>query len=207
VPAQPSTTLLILGAGGHGRVVADAALAQGAWAQLRATDGDRAKCVGELLPGVPLALPEEAERQSGAVHIAIGLASAREREALAARLPLATVIHPRACVSAHAQIGAGVFVAAQAVVAPLAQVGRCTIINHGAVVDHDAEVGEFTHIAPLVALSGRARIGSRVLVGAGAQVLPGVRVGDDVVIGAGAVVHQDIDGPGVYAGVPARRVR
>ena len=81
------------------------------------------------------------------------------------------------------------------------------IVNHGAVVDHVVLVGDYTHIAPLVSLGGGVRIGCRVLVGSGVSVLPGVRIGDDIVVGAGAVVCEDLDVPGVYAGVPARRVR
>lgn len=204
---RPSATLLILGAGGHGRVVADAALAQGAWASLCATDRDLARCRGELLPGVPVVSLEEAFARASAVHVAIGSASARGREVRSSSLPLATVLHPRASVSAHAQLAGGVFVAAQAVVAPGARLGEAVIVNHGAVVDHDVEIGDFTHVAPLVALGGGVRIGRRVLVGAGATLLPGVRIADDVVIGAGAVVRGDIEAAGVHAGVPARRVR
>ncbi|WP_338050797.1 acetyltransferase [Ramlibacter algicola] len=199
------TTLLILGAGGHGRVVADAALAQGTWERVCASDRDPDRCHGELLPGVPLQAPDAPG--PAAVHIAIGAATGREREARAASLPLATVVHPHASVSPLARVGAGSFVAAQAVLAPLAQLGSCVIVNHGAVIDHDCVVGDFSHVAPLAALGGQARVGARVLVGAGAHLLPGVRVCDDVVIGAGAVVRSDIDVPGVYAGVPARRVR
>jgi sugar O-acyltransferase (sialic acid O-acetyltransferase NeuD family) len=198
-------TLLIFGAGGHGRVVADAALAQGGWRTLRGTDRDPARCTGELLPGVPLHRVEAAT--ADAVHIAIGQAAAREREAAAATLPLATIVHPRAWVSPFATVEAGTFVAAQAVLAPGAAVGRCVIVNHGAVVDHDAQVGDFSHVAPHAALGGHARIGRRVLLGAGAKVLSHVRVADDVVIGANAVVHADITEAGVYAGVPARRIR
>jgi len=75
------------------------------------------------------------------------------------------------------------------------------------VVDHDVRVGDFTHVAPLAALGGGARIGRHVLVGAGARVLPGMSVADGVTLGAGAVVHESIAAAGVYAGVPARRVR
>jgi len=207
VPASTASTLLIFGAGGHGRVVADAALAQGGWQQLRITDRDPAHHGTPLLSGMTVLPVHDAIAQSALAHIAIGSAAAREREAKAVGLPLATVVHPRASVSPHAELGAGCFVAAQAVVAPGARLGVAVIVNHGAVVDHDAQVGEFTHIAPLAALGGHVRIGRRVLVGAGAKVLPGVRIGDDIVIGAGAVVREDLDVPGVYAGVPARRVR
>jgi acetyltransferase-like isoleucine patch superfamily enzyme len=81
------------------------------------------------------------------------------------------------------------------------------IVNHGAVVDHDVSVGDFSHVAPLVALGGAVQVGSRVLVGSGASVLPGVRIGDDIVVGAGAAVCDNLLEPGVYAGVPARRVK
>ena len=207
MPAPSTSTLLIFGAGGHGRVVADAALAQAAWQALRVTDRDASRHGAELLPGLRVEPVEAALARGGAVHIAIGSAAAREREASAAGLPLATVVHPRASVSPHAEIGAGCFLAAQCVVAPGARLGVSVIVNHGAVIDHDVRVGDFTHIAPLAALGGNVRIGSRVLVGAGAKVLPGVRIGDDVVVGAGAVVRGDLETPGVYAGVPARRVR
>lgn len=207
MPTQPQSPLLILGAGGHGAVVADAVQAQGGWPGLWVSDRDPAQWGRVLLPGLVVQSLDEAIAHCGAVHVAIGAAASRAREAAAIALPLASVLHPRAALAAHADIGAGCFVAAQAVVAPRARLGRCVIVNHGAVVDHDAQVGDFTHVAPLAALGGAVRIGQRVLVGAGAKVLSRVRVADDVVIGAGAVVTGDLDGPGVYAGVPARRIR
>lgn len=199
-------TLTILGAGGHGRVVADAAQCEGA--SVRATDRDPARCSGELLAGVALLPPDEALAGGGPVHVAIGNAQARRAEAgrlQAARL--ATVVHPGASVSAHARVGAGCFIAARAVVAPRARLGAGVIVNHGAVVDHDCEVGDFSHIAPNAALGGGVQVGADVLVGAGAVVLPGVRICEGAVIGAGAVVNENVTQPGVYAGLPARRVR
>ena len=200
-------SLLILGAGGHGRVVADAALAAGAWAHVTATDRDPARCSGELLAGIALH-PSSIVQEAAAVHVAIGDAGARARE-VAGLKPgvLATVVHPRASVSSHARMAAGCFVAAQAVVAPGAVLGVSVIVNHGAVVDHDVSVGDFTHIAPLAALGGGVEVGRRVLIGSGAGVLPGVRIGDDIVVGAGAIVVDDLHEPGVYAGVPARRLK
>jgi sugar O-acyltransferase (sialic acid O-acetyltransferase NeuD family) len=202
------TVLLVFGAGGHGRVVADAALLALHWTRVLASDRDPARCVGELLPGVPALPPDQAMASSTAVHVAIGNSASREREvaALAAGM-LATVAHPRASISNHAQVGAGCFIAAQAVLGPGARLGTSVIVNHGAVVDHDAAVGDFSHVAPLAALGGGAHIGHRVLVGSGTIVLPGVRVGDDIVIGAGAVVTGHLTEPGVYAGVPARRLK
>lgn len=202
------SSLLIFGAGGHGRVVADAALRTGRWSLVLASDRDPARCRGELLPGVALQPADAGLVAAQAVHVAIGSSASREREVAA--LPagvLASVIHPQASVSAHAMVAPGCFVAAQAVVAPLASLGRSVILNHGAVVDHDVSVGDFSHIAPLAALGGGVQVGRRVLIGSGARVLPGLRIADDVVVGAGAVVCDNLDEAGVYAGVPARRLK
>ena len=206
---KQASTLVILGAGGHGKVVADAALARGHWSRVVATDRNPARCRGELLPGVIL-LPLEAALAlpDCDFHVAIGSAEAREREAeLLAGRALATIVHPHATVSAHAAIEAGCFIAAQAVLAPSAMLGRGAIVNHGAIVDHDVQVGAFSHVAPRAALGGGVHIGRGVLVGAGANVLPGLRICDGVTLGAGAVVRAAIGEPGIYAGVPARRVR
>lgn len=203
-----ASTLVIVGAGGHGRVVADAALATKRWDRVVGTDRNPARCVGELLPGVALMPFEQALQLPAAeVHVAIGSAEAREREARPLQARLATVIHPGASVSASATLAPGCFVAAQAVVAPGARAGLCVIVNHGAVLDHDVQVGDYSHVAPLAALGGEAVIGAGVLVGTGAVVLPQRRVAAHSVLGAGAVVRADITEPGVYAGVPAQRVR
>ena len=200
--------LLVFGGGGHGRVVADAALASGTWSGLLASDRNPARCQEALLPGVPSYAAEVAARHEAKVHVAIGDNRSREREAQAWGLGrLVAVVHPRATVSPWATVGLGSFVAAQAVLAPGAWVGLGVIVNHGAVVDHDVAVGDFSHVAPHAALGGFVQIGARVLIGAGAVVLPGVRIDNDVIVGAGAVVCDDIEIPGIYVGVPARRVK
>ncbi len=204
---QGGVSLLVFGAGGHGCVVVDAALRSCAWSAVTASDRDPVRCMGELLPGVPLqaasALPVH-----GLVHVAIGNNTAREKESLVLGVHrLVTVMHPHASVSPHAVVAAGCFIAAQAVLAPGAHLGLGVIVNHGAVVDHDASVGAFAHIAPGAVLGGHARVGARVLVGAGAIVQPGRCVCDDVVVGAGAVVCADVTEAGTYVGVPARRIQ
>lgn len=204
---MPTDALLIFGAGGHGRVVADAARAAGATGLL-ASDRNPALCQGDLLPGIALHVPDAPHpTQATALHVAIGHNTARERESQAlGPQRLRTVCHPAASVSPFAQLGAGSFVAAQAVVAPGARLGLGVIVNHGAVVDHDCRIGDFAHIAPGAVLGGGVHIGNRVLVGAGAVVQPGLTVVADAVLGSGAVLCQNIDTPGTYVGVPARKV-
>jgi sugar O-acyltransferase (sialic acid O-acetyltransferase NeuD family) len=213
-PSTPSgSVLLLIGAGGHGRVVADAALLQGRWEQVHATDDDASRCHGELLPGVPMTaemlsrITSQASPVQG-VHVSIGANAARERVAgLHGHGRLASVRHPDATVSARATLDAGCFVAARAVIAPGAHVGIGAIINHAAVLDHDAVAGDFSHVAPGAVMGGGARIGARVLLGAGAVVLPGVSIANDIVIGAGCVVTHSLRDAGTYLGVPARRVK
>lgn len=210
--AESRPALLLFGAGGHGRVVADAALRAQAWSAVVASDRDPLQCAGMLLPGVPLLAMAAAQGLEGQVrqqvHVAIGHNAARAKEAAFWGVNrLVSVIHPLACVSPFAVLEAGCFAAASAVVAPGAHVGLAGIVNHGAVVDHDVRLGGFCHVAPNATLGGGVTLGQRVLIGAGAVVLPGVCVGDDVVVGAGAVVRESLLEPGIYTGVPARKLK
>ncbi|MES2508732.1 MAG: NeuD/PglB/VioB family sugar acetyltransferase [Pseudomonadota bacterium] len=203
-----SVSLMIFGAGGHGRVVADAALLAGAYQEVFASDRNPSSCEGELLPGVALRALDTAGSTNFLVHIAIGNNLARQQEAAFWGYEnLAAVVHPAAAVSPFSTVGQGCFVAAGAIVGPAAHVGTGVIVNHGAVVDHDVEVGAFSHIAPNAALGGHVKTGKRVLVGAGAVILPLKVIGDDVTIGAGSVVNCDLPEPGTYAGTPARKIQ
>lgn len=203
-----SEVFLVFGAGGHGRVVADAVLRSGSRSRLVASDRDVARCVGELLPGVPLHVAAYFQDSDGPVHVAIGDNAAREKESRAFGLQrLVTVTHPQASISPYSVVSAGCFIAARAVVAPGANLASGVIVNHGAVLDHDVTVSAFTHIAPGSILGGGAWIGARVLVGSGAVVQAGRHVCDGAVIGAGAVVCTDVTEVGTYVGMPARRIR
>lgn len=208
-PSQPLRSpvpLIVFGAGGHGRVVAEAAMLSHRWDSIHASDR-MPSAQSELLPGIQLLGVDAAMALDPEIHIAIGDNHAREKEAGAWGYErLVSVIHPVASVSQFSSIAAGCFVAASAVVGPMAVVGMGVIVNHGAVVDHDVEVGAFSHIAPNTSLGGYAKIGQRVLIGTGAVVLPYIVIGDDVTVGAGAVVNTHLLESGTYAGVPARKI-
>jgi sugar O-acyltransferase (sialic acid O-acetyltransferase NeuD family) len=206
--ATESTSLIVFGAGGHGRVVADAALLGKRWAHIVASDRNPQRCHGELLPGIDLLRVQGLDVLPHRIHIAIGNNLWREREATAwGHSRLTSLIHPAAQVSPFSVVGDGCFAAACAVIAPSARVGVCVIVNHGAVIDHDAFVGAFSHIAPNAILGGEVKIGQRVLIGSGAVVLPGMTIADDVIVGAGAVVRTHLMAAGIYAGAPARKIK
>ncbi len=208
---MPTDSILILGAGGHAKVVLDALLRQGLNREGVEVADDGVALQGRDFLGAPVRAPADGlTLQAPRFHVAIGAAGARERAfgrlRGQGRVAL-SVLHTAASISPLAVLGEGVFVAAQAVVGPTAQLGEGVIVNHGAVVDHDCVIGAFSHIAPNATLGGGVTIGRRVLVGAGATLLPGVRVGDDSIIGAGALVARSIDAGGTWIGVPAVRMQ
>lgn len=206
-----SPALVVFGAGGHGRVVADAALASGRWRAVLACDRREQLWGGELLPGVPVLSPAALRELAGPweLHVAIGDNASRKREAQAllrdeARgAQLASVVHPSASVAVGTRIGAGCLLAAQCVVGPLAILGEGAVVNHAAVVDHDCTVGAWAHVAPGARLGGGVRVGEATLVGSGSCVLRGLSVGAGSILGAGAVALQDVPDGACWVGVPA----
>lgn len=198
----------MLGAGGHGRVVAEAALLQDQWISVVACARSLPAHLTQLVPGVKLVEMDTAMQMDAALHVAIGNNAARQTEAKAfGQKLLVSVVHPRASVSAFSHVGAGCFVAAGAVVGPAATMGIGVIVNHGAVVDHDTEIGDFSHIAQHASVCGHAKLGQRVLVGSGAVVLSSVVLGDDVVLSPGSVANCDLLASGLYGGNPAVKIR
>jgi sugar O-acyltransferase (sialic acid O-acetyltransferase NeuD family) len=199
--------LVIYGCGGHGKVVADIALARGLAVEGFIDDGAPA---GGTVLGLPIlggAAWLETHRAEVSVALGIGENRARSRVyGLCVRLGMTpvTLIHPTAAVSASARVGAGVVVMAQAVINPDARVEDGVIINSGAIVEHDCDIGAFAHLSPNATLGGSVRIGALAHLGLGACVLPGKAIGEDAVVGAGAVVLADVPPRVVVVGVPAR---
>ncbi len=203
------TALLILGAGGHAKVVAETALASSAASRIAFLD-DRA-----LPPvlGLPLlgplhqSLDPSIREQFPAALVAIGHPVTRQRwiaqlQAAGYRLP--PLIHPSAWISPSAQIGIGSVVLALAAVQAQAIIGAGSILNTGCSVDHDAQLGNGVHICPGARLAGEVQVGDRSWIGIGASVIQQIRIGADVTVGAGAAVVSDLPNGVTAVGVPAR---
>ncbi len=183
----------VYGAGGHGRVVADAVEASG---DVVLGLIDDTSDLGVLHHGWRVIRPHGADEFARRVH-GIGANSVRQRLQETSTCAFDRVIHPAATVSRYAVIGAGTVNAG-------ARIGAGCIVNTGAVVEHDVELGDYSHVAPQSVLLGGVRVGAGVFVGAGAVVLPGMALGDGVVVGAGAVVTKSILAGVCVVGVPAR---
>ena len=203
--------IFVYGAGGHGKVVADALLSRGEGEFAGFVD-DREEMRGRWILGWPVCgdgewLKREAAR--GPVAVALGVGDNYARKMLAERcaawgVEMVTVAHATAAVSKAAGVGCGTVVLANAVVNAEAQVGAGVIVNSGAVVEHDVVIGDYSHVAPNATMGGSARVGAMSHVGLGAAVLPGVQVGSHTIVGAGAVVTRNIGDHVVAVGVPAR---
>ena len=204
-------SIILVGAGGHGKVVLDALLCLGISPENIFVSDSNKQMQTKTLLGLPIHFQDlEPFILNMSFHIAIGDCLSRERmgvKLLALGGSVMTVMHPSAVVSSTARVDEGVFLAANSIVAPDASVGLGTILNHNCVVDHDCVVGQYSHIAPLASLGGGVSVGNRVLVGAGARILPGIKIEDDAVIGAGAVVSRDVALREIVVGIPAKSVK
>lgn len=200
--------LAILGASGHGKVIADMALLLG-YSEIVFFDDAwpiESKVSRWSIVGTTKSLLV-ALAGFDAVIVGIGDNLTRlEKQAMLvnASAPLVTLAHPTALVSRFAQIGRGSVICASASVCVDALLGSAVIVNTGATVDHDCRVEDAAHIAPGVHLSGNVHVGTKSWIGVGACVKQGIHVGSDVVVGAGAVVISDIPDGVTVIGNPAR---
>jgi sugar O-acyltransferase (sialic acid O-acetyltransferase NeuD family) len=200
--------LALLGASGYGKVVADAALAAG-WHVVVFFDDAWPGVSGNgrwPVLGGTAALLERLNEFDG-VLVTIGNCAVRwqkQQTLQAAGARMATVVHPHACVSPFAQLGAGTVVMGGAVVNVDAVVGEAGIINTGATVDHDCTLAHAVHIGPGAHLSGNVTVGACSWVGVGAAVRQGIRIGAGVIVGAGTVVVQPVPDGLTVIGNPAR---
>lgn len=210
------STLWIVGAGGHGAVVAEAAHTVGRWSAIAFFD-DRHPAIEPVL-GWPVigTFPDLVNRLDTAgtskVEVLVAVGSNARRLELTRRLVdagamLATVIHPFTAVSPSASIGAGSVVLAGATINARARLGLASIVNTGASVDHDCVVGDAVHLCPGSTLAGIVTVRDRVFFGIGACAIQGVTIGEASIVGAGSAVIRDV-GPGTtVAGCPAKEIK
>lgn len=196
--------LAIVGASGHGKVVADIARKNG-YSEIVFLDDDESihECGGYSVTG------KSAEAEMIDADVVVGIGNAGVRRRIQESIPgekLITLIHPDAVVAEDAVIGAGTVVMAGTVINPGARIGKGCIINTCSSVDHDCKVDDYVHIAVGSHLCGTVSVGNETWIGAGATVSNNVSICSNCMIGAGSVVVKNIVLAGTYFGVPARNI-
>ena len=208
--------LVIVGASGHGLVVADIVRRSARFELVGYLDSG--KPVGAGPARLPILGPGEAVVELAAQYgvtaciVAVGHNEIRRQcvAMLLRKMPelrFATAVHPTAVVAEGVEIGEGSVVMAGTVINPGCRIGRHCIVNTGACFDHESTMGDFSSLAPGVVTGGNVLIGEGAAIGLGASIIHGMSVGRETVIGAGAVVVKDIPANVVAMGVPARVMR
>lgn len=210
-----SKEMIIYGAGGHGKVIADIIEKSGGTIYGFIDDSKRGK--ESIFYHYPILgglseLVELHHQQSNrfSVIIALGNNSARQDVALqlkSAGICFGTAIHPSAQLARGVTIGEGTVIMANSVINSDAVIGRFCIINTAATVDHDACIGDYVHLSPGVHLGGTVTIEASSWLGVGAAVINNIHIGQDVTVGAGSVVIRPIASHCVVVGNPARLLR
>jgi sugar O-acyltransferase (sialic acid O-acetyltransferase NeuD family) len=208
--AKPQT-IAIVGAGGHGRELADIVRA------IHAVD-ENVSLLGVVDDGDPdrSTLARAGIRFLGArsvlagreldVYLGVGSPTVRAQLANESTDPSSCLIHPSATVGSDAHIGWGSVLAQGVIVTTNVEIGRHSHINVATSISHDCRIGDFVTVAPGARLTGNVCVGDQAFIGAAATVLPGLRIGRGATVGAGALVTKDVASGTTVMGVPARRV-
>ena len=190
--------LTIIGASGHGKVVAEIAKLNGYDEIFFLDDDPNVHFCGNY----PVIGPTSQE-SDGDSFVAIG--NGRIREGLSKNRKLVTLAHPNAVIAEDVSIGIGTVIMPGVVINPGTTIGKGCIINTSSSVDHDCKIGDYVHIAVGAHLCGTVFVDKQTWIGAGATVSNNLRICDNCMIGAGAVVIENINEPGTYIGVPAKK--
>ncbi len=195
--------LIIVGASGHGKVVADIAACIGYKEIVFLDDDDTIKeCAGYPVVGKSSEAPE------GEMIVAIGNATIRKKlmELYEGR-EFPVLVHPSAVIAKGVEIGAGSVIMAGVVINPEVKIGKGCIVNTSSSIDHECIIEDYVHVSVGAHLAGAVSVGAETWIGAGATISNNVNIYRNCMIGAGAVVVNNILVPGTYIGVPARLKR
>lgn len=201
--------LIIIGASGHGKVIADIAIKMNKWRTIYFLDDNEAvkTCMGlEVIGKTYDAIKYKGED----FFVAIGSNDVREKiqeQLMNENLRIATLIHPDAVIGTDVKIEIGTVVMAGVVINSSCIIGKGCIINTSCCLDHDNVIEDYVHISPGASLAGTVSIGRGSWLGIGSVVSNNVKICSCCKVGAGAVVVKDINVAGTYVGVPIRKIR
>jgi len=202
------TSLAILGASGHGKVLADIALLSG-WNKITFFDDfyPKIKAIeGWTIAGNTDDLLMSLNNFNGCI-VGIGDNEIRLEKTellLSNSAKLISLIHPSSVISEFSEVDVGSAIMAGAIINPFSKIGLACIVNTAATIDHDSVISDGSHIGPGVNMAGNVSIGKKSFIGIGASVKQGVDIGDNVILGAGSVLIQSLNNNALAAGAPAK---
>lgn len=204
-------SILLYGAGGHGKVIADMIEKGGTYAFAGFVDDHKTGTFfGHPVLGTGKDLASLHAKGIATAVISIGDAAARldaQQRSKKAGFAIATIAHPSAQIARGATLGEGTVVMPHAVIGPDTRTGVACIINTAATVDHDCTLGDGVHVSPGAHLAGGVIVGGETHVGIGSCVKEGITIGERVILGAGSVVVESLPDDCTAYGVPAKPVR
>ncbi|MGI6732407.1 MAG: acetyltransferase [Anaerovoracaceae bacterium] len=201
--------LIIIGASGHGKVIADIAIKMNKWQSIAFLDDDESIKTSMGLEVIGKTADAFTYKDEADFFVAIGSNTTREKiqdKLIEQGLNVLSLIHPSAVIGTDVEIGIGSVVMAGVVINSSSRIGKGCIINTSSSLDHDNVIEDYVHISPGVRTAGSVSIGKGTWLGIGSIVSNNVNICSGCKVGAGAVVVKDITEPGTYVGVPVRRV-
>ena len=201
--------LVIIGAGGHGKVILETAMLLNEWDEIMIVDSDYPEvneCLGVPVKGKSI---EELKLDVNSVDVAVAVGNNKQRMKLINQLTsmkyrLPIISHPTSLVSKHSKIRHGTVILANTIIGPGTIVGAGVIVNNNSVVDHDCNISDGTHISPGVNIGGEVKIGEMTWVCIGATIINNIKIGEEVIVGAGSVVIKDVENNKTVVGIPAK---
>lgn len=200
--------LLIIGASGHGKVVANIALEMKKWKSIAFLDDNES--VKSSMGIEVVGKTSDAIRYIDDYDIFVGIGNNNTRKMIQERLEsegahLPILIHPNTTLGAQVVLGSGTVIMAGTVINCCTKIGKGCIINTSATIDHDNIIGDYVHVSPGVHLAGTVKVRQRSWIGIGSVVSNNINITSGCTIGAGSVVVKSITEPGTYVGVPVRK--
>lgn len=201
--------LMIIGASGHGKVVADIAKKMNKWQSIVFLDDNESLKISMGIEVIGKTSDAFSHKDEFDFFVAIGNNAAREKiqEKLEKEgMAVVSLIHPESVIGTDIEIGHGTAIMAGVVINCSSRIGKGCIVNTNATIEHDNIVEDYVHISPGVSVAGSVKIGKNTWLGIGSVVSNNVNICSGCKLGAGTVVVKDITEPGTYIGVPARKI-
>lgn len=201
--------LIIIGASGHGKVIADTAIKMNKWQSIAFLDDDESIKTSMGLEVIGKTADAFTYKDEADFFVAIGNNATREKvqeKLIEEGLNVVSLIHPSAVIGTDVEIGIGTVLMVAVVINSSSRIGKGCIINTSSSLDHDNIIEDYVHISPGVRTAGSVVIGKSTWLGIGSVISNNVNICSGCKVGAGAVVVKDITEPGTYVGVPVRRV-